>query len=387
MNEVELAAVFFATLLALLASWSPANYQTIDRDWIVPTTPKLQLAQLMTLLEVSTNFNHAYQKWNATGRPLGGKLEKRLQQISDLSHNYGLSATQMVRSEENRLSVQNALKDLWDELSTPAKSTSKLLILLPILTHLIALSIGIDATRWLFTNSFGIGLFVFATALTLLSLKYQRRNPLVASRLKTLSAHRASLFVFLSVCIWQPSIQGVVLASVGALLIGDSWSALLAQSNQESLRNRKFEHTWELTIVIAALQTGLGWNEVLQLVESHVSEEERQELIEIRFRIEQGALPAIAFSSSALWSDIGQSLTYAQNEGSKIVPVLNALRESTIREYKNFQEIRLRRQAQVLTVVVSALQLPAFLALGLVPIAAEPIFELVNQFSSTIAVT
>jgi hypothetical protein len=172
-----------------------------------------------------------------------------------------------------------------------------------------------------------------------------------------------------------------------SLLVGEIWETFQKQSHKEKLRERKFQNTWGMGIVIAALDTGMSWNSVLELIELGLEELDRVEIQEIRRRIEQGVTPEEAFLKSELWSEIGTSLTFAQNEGARITPVLRALRDKVIDDYQSAREIRIRKQSQLLTVAVSALQLPAFIAVGLVPIVAEPIMAMISQFSSTVLIS
>lgn len=384
MNNGELLIVFFGSFVMVLAGWNPARTPTFAKDKLESVTSEPNLAQLHALLEVSPNFQGAFQKWNS-GMESNGELDTRLQQVMRLSQNHGLSAAALVEYLEQRRALLTHLQRQWEEFSAPAKATSKLLIVLPILTHMIALSIGIQATTWIFTNTLGIVLLCSALLLISASVYIQRRNPFQEIRTSSWNAEQAAIASFLVICIWQPTVQGVVIAFVFSLIVLDAWSVVLNQSKAEQLREERFDHTWHLKIIIAALQTGMNWTTALELIEGELKDARQQEIQEIRLRIEQGATPEEAFSKSELWSDIATTLSYAQRDGARVVPVLSALLSSVLHEYRSMQEIRIRKRSQLLTVVVSAFQLPAFIAVGLVPIAAEPITTLLQQFSSTVS--
>jgi Flp pilus assembly protein TadB len=384
-SDVELVAVFVLALSLIVIGWNPTVYTSQSRETrSIQSTP--ELVQLIALVDVSANFNEAYAKWKSSDRVLDDEIARRLEQVRRLSLTYGVSAGTLVTQLEQVHKLQQSLRTQWDELSSGAKATSKLLTFLPIATHVISYSIGIEATAWMFSNPFGFGLIALALILTLISQKIQKLNPFSAIKVTTLSSRTASTLTLIGVVIWQPSVQGLVLAVVLSLLVKDAWHRLVNESANNRLRSQKFKLTWELTVLATALQAGLSWNEALKLVVNEVDDDAKRELEEVLHRIEQGASAKEAFSRSVLWSDIATSLTYAQADGSKVVPVLNSLKETTIRMERNFQEIRLRKRAQLLTVAVTALQLPAFFAVGLVPIAAEPITELLSQFSSTVAI-
>jgi Flp pilus assembly protein TadB len=384
-SDVELVVVFVLALSLIVIGWNPTVYTSQSRETrSIQSTP--ELVQLIALVDVSANFNEAYAKWKSSDRVLDDEIARRLEQVRRLSLTYGVSAGTLVTQLEQVHKLQQSLRTQWDELSSGAKATSKLLTFLPIATHVISYSIGIEATAWMFSNPFGFGLIALALILTLISQKIQKLNPFSAIKVTTLSSRTASTLTLIGVVIWQPSVQGLVLAVVLSLLVKDAWHRLVNESANNRLRSQKFKLTWELTVLATALQAGLSWNEALKLVVNEVDDDAKRELEEVLHRIEQGASAKEAFSRSVLWSDIATSLTYAQADGSKVVPVLNSLKETTMRMERNFQEIRLRKRAQLLTVAVTALQLPAFFAVGLVPIAAEPITELLSQFSSTVAI-
>lgn len=383
MNPSELFITFICSFVIILAGWNPAKTQRASIEKLDRVNHDSNLAQLHALLEVSPNFQVAFQKWISQST-IDSDLDARLQQVLRLSQNHGLSAAALVKYLEQRKELQEHLYRQWDEFSSPAKATSKLLIALPIVTHVIALSLGIHATVWMFSNMIGLGLFLCAILLSYASIYIQRRNPFKEIRTSSWSAGQAAIAVFLVICIWQPVIQGIIVAAIISLIVLDAWSVLLNQSKEERLREERFDHTWQLNIVICALKTGMNWPAALELIEGELRDSRRQEIYEIRLRLEQGATPEEAFSKSELWSDIAKTLSYAQRDGARLVPVLNALASSIMNDYKSVQEIRIRKRSQMLTVVVSALQLPAFIAVGLVPIAAEPIAALLQQFSSTV---
>lgn len=386
-SDVERAVIFFCILILCIAIWNPVTYRKNTSGRLDTHVGKLNLVQLIALLEILPNFPLAYQKWNPNDTPLDPTLKERLGQVGYLSQNYGLSAAELVSNLQKVEALKYQIQSQWDEFSTPAKSTSKLLTVLPIITHLFALSIGIKATEWLITSSFGIALLVFASILTFASFRIQARDPFKTPRTIAITSNRAMGLVFVTTCIWQPSIPGVVFALLISLLVGEFWALFQQQSRKERLRERKFQNIWDLGIVIAALDTGMSWNSVLELLEIGLQGLEKVEIAEIRRRIEQGATPEEAFLKSELWSAIGMSLTFAQSEGARITPVLRALRDNAIHEYQSAREIRVRKQSQLLTVSVSALQLPAFIAVGLVPIVAEPLLGIIEQFSSTVLVS
>ncbi|MEN9923549.1 MAG: hypothetical protein RIS09_1063, partial [Actinomycetota bacterium] len=366
MSDVELVVVFVLALSLIVIGWNPTVYTSQSRETrSIQSTP--ELVQLIALVDVSANFNEAYAKWKSSDRVLDDEIARRLEQVRRLSLTYGVSAGTLVTQLEQVHKLQQSLRTQWDELSSGAKATSKLLTFLPIATHVISYSIGIEATAWMFSNPFGFGLIALALILTLISQKIQKLNPFSAIKVTTLSSRTASTLTLIGVVIWQPSVQGLVLAVVLSLLVKDAWHRLVNESANNRLRSQKFKLTWELTVLATALQAGLSWNEALKLVVNEVDDDAKRELEEVLHRIEQGASAKEAFSRSVLWSDIATSLTYAQADGSKVVPVLNSLKETTIRMERNFQEIRLRKRAQLLTVAVTALQLPAFFAVGLVP--------------------
>lgn len=385
MSDVELVVVFVLALSLIVIGWNPTVYTSQSRETrSIQSTP--ELIQLIALVEVSANFNEAYAKWKSSDQVLDPEIARQLEQIRRLSLTYGVSAGALVTQLEQVHKLQQSLRAQWDELSSGAKATSKLLTFLPIATHLISYSIGIEATAWMFSNPFGFGLIALALILTLISQKIQKLNPFTAIKVTTLSSRTASTLTLIGVVIWQPSVQGLVIAVILSLLMKDAWQRLVNESANNRLRSQKFKLTWELTVLATALQAGLSWNEALKLVVNEVDDDARAELEEVLHRIEQGASAKEAFSRSVLWSDIATSLSYAQADGSKVVPVLNSLKETTMSMERNFQEIRLRKRAQLLTVAVTGLQLPAFFVVGLVPIAAEPITELLSQFSSTVSI-
>ena len=387
MSDIERTVIFFCMFTFSIAIWNPATYKKNSSGRRSTNQGKLNLAQLIALLEVLPNFPLAYQKWNPDDIQIDQTLKERLGQVGFLSQNYGLSAAELVRNIQKVELLKSKIESQWDEFSTPAKSTSKLLLVLPIITHLFALSIDIRATEWLVTTSFGIALVVLATILIIVSFRIQARDPFKTPRAIALSSRQAMGLVFITTCIWQPSIPGVVFAIFISLLVGEFWVSFQEQSQSERLRERKFHNTWEMGIVIAALDTGMSWNSVLELLEFGLEGSDKVEIQEIRRRIEQGTTPEEAFLKSDLWSAIGTSLTFAQSEGARITPVLRALRDNVINEYQSSREIRVRKQSQLLTVSVSALQLPAFIAVGLVPIVAEPLTGIIQQFSSTVLVS
>ena len=387
MSDVERTFIFICILVLSIAIWNPVTYRKNSSGRLSTNRGKLNLAQLIALLEVLPNFSLAYQKWNPDDAPLDQTLKVRLGQVGYLSQNYGLSAAELVINIQRVEALKSQIKSQWDEFSTPAKSTSKLLLVLPIFTHLFALGIGIKATEWLITTSFGITLLVLASILIIASLRIQARDPFKSPRTVALTSSQAMGLVFITTFIWQPSIPGAVFALFIALLVGEFWVSFQEQSQSERLRELKFQNTWEMGIVIAALDTGMSWNSVLELLEYGLEDLDKIEIQEIRRRIEQGATPEEAFLKSDLWSAIGTSLTFAQSEGARITPVIRALRDNVINEYQSAREIRVRKQSQLLTVSVSALQLPAFIAVGLVPIVAEPLMGIIEQFSSTVLVS
>jgi len=386
-NDFERAVIFFCILVICITIWNPATYKKNTSGRVSTNVGKLNLVQLIALLEVLPNFPLAYQKWNPHDTPLEPTLNARLIEVGYLSQNYGLSAAELVRNLQRVEALKYQTQSQWDEFSTPAKSTSRLLTFLPVITHLFALSIGIKATDWLVTTSFGIALLGFASLLIFASFRIQARDPFKMPRDSAFTSRQAMGLVFITCCIWQPSIPGIVFALLVSLLVGEIWETFQKQSHKEKLRERKFQNTWGMGIVIAALDTGMSWNSVLELIELGLEELDRVEIQEIRRRIEQGVTPEEAFLKSELWSEIGTSLTFAQNEGARITPVLRALRDKVIDDYQSAREIRIRKQSQLLTVAVSALQLPAFIAVGLVPIVAEPIMAMISQFSSTVLIS
>lgn len=307
----------------------------------------------------------------------------RIEQISDLTRRYGISASLLVSELITTIQNQRLISHKWKESMAAPKTASLLLFLIPIPLLAGATASGLEIFDWILWHPIGRFVFLIGFAISVFSgWRLKRASPLKKSqesKIPKISAKLAGGLLAAGMYAISPNFWGLLLGGFLFLIVQHNWYRFQTLADLQASKELTDLRPRVVTELAAAVTAGLDWKTAVSAVE--LPSKFQGEWSDIHQRIAWGVSVPAAFSNSS-WNQISTVVDQALRTGA---PISNALFElaghwQRARLSSALTEIEQRAAKNV--VWVTLLQLPAFILMGLIPLVAASIFPLLKVFGN-----
>ena len=315
------------------------------------------------LPEDSNNFDSIYKD----------KIARYLQ----INKEYGISLIPLIEhlisTEQDR---QKIVREL-DSRSSTASGASTTLIFMPILMWLISTSLEINVFEFIFTP-FGILIMAIGCLLTFVSrvtIDRTKKRALLLPEFKRqveINPKFAAVITLVTIFLFSSNFAGFVIGVAAATLVNEFWIHI--PKHQTLLIIKQLDEKTELLRILALLiETGITWTVALRACDS-------PELIKVSHRIEMGQSPAIAFENSEFWQEVGRLIANSVLRGTPVAQDLFRLSDEYRQQVLSYRIERVEQFAGRLIIPVNLLQIPAFILVGIVPMIAPMVIQILEGF-------
>lgn len=385
----ELTAVSALLAFAFMLFWWPANPPHNHRLVKKKLPPHEHAARLLSQLrsEVLTaaDVDSALVAVGWSDELVPQDCAKRMRAITALVAEYGCRPSTLIDALSEFTANVESLHQRWSTASAAAYSTSFTLICMPAILWLLGEGLGSHAFAWLISNAAGwsclfIGVLLSVTArwslrwLTRRAVRPHRRSPMALP-----SPQIVGVVAFVTPLLFWTDIYGLVLGIVARLVVSWLWQ----QHEQMSLID-SVEAAWSAVVLACTLDTGLDWLRAVRATATVVEPELRTTFERVAQRLEWGIDPMQAFGDVASELEgICSALITTYRSGAPISQSLIAIsKASQLQQHARNLE-RVEKLGALAVVPVAALQLPAFVICGVVPLAVTQLLPMLGLITST----
>jgi Flp pilus assembly protein TadB len=164
------------------------------------------------------------------------------------------------------------------------------------------------------------------------------------------------------------------------------WNQLTSKQSQLLEREIVKARPRVATVLAVAVTAGASWDRAVDLAASEIPVAALEDWKAINQRIKWGVPVPQAFSEgSGDWQQIAVVVDQTLRTGAPLAGALFALSNYWQEASYSEQVNQIERKASRMVVLVTLLQLPAFILLGLVPLVAASLIPLFEIFLSTTA--
>jgi Flp pilus assembly protein TadB len=387
LDELSLIAALLAGLLIMW--WWPSSPPVVQKrsEWRDPwEAAEALLSALTAELQVAVDLESALRRVGWDPATLPPDVSRRTDQACQLTAELGVSGDQLLAAISLEVRSRLELRARWETASAAATSTSVMLMLLPLAMWGLAEGLGIHATVWLTSSSIGWACVVVSLLLTALSrvilsrLAQRALLPAKAPQLGIVTAATAGNVMVVAAVALKTDIVGLLLGIVIRLVVVTQWSRLKAASSHEAAR----DVAWAHVCIASALTSGSDWMTAVKRAAECVDGALSDQLAAVAQRLEWGVEPQDAFRGDMPSLDgIARAIEQTHASGAPISDALiRSARSSTAQHHADALK-RVERFASFAVIPVTALQLPAFVLIGLVPVVVTQLQPLLSAFSST----
>lgn len=390
MDEQSLVAVLFASVV-ILWWWPTAPVAGLLSSAKVKSVDGAQaLAQLRAELMSASDFASAAEATRFDASVFSLRTQQRLSQISMLHSRYGSVSSVLLDAIIEDEQCERELLRRWSAAVAGAHSSSIVLIVMPVLMWLIAQGLGTPAVSWLVDSAAGFacliagGLLIGLSRFSLRRLETfalnKRKIRSASSARRVLTAEEAANLVFLLALFLKPDVLGIAIALATRGALGRYWSRLPARASAE----KHSDVSWLCAVLAANLHAGLDWLRSVRIAAELDGSRLSADLNIVAQRLEWGLEPTEAFVGISVDLDpVLLALAQTRRSGAPITEVLVSRSHAIRIEAHGRGCERVEKLGAAAVVPVAALQLPAFVLLGLVPFVAAQLGPMLSGFSST----
>lgn len=374
----------------LMLWWWPLSPRLESHS--APTSSDLLVAaeQMLTRLEaelmVARDFDSALEsvQWRAFALP--SDIQRRLEQAQAVVGEHGASGLPFVAALSRRVQEQIELRSRWETAAAAAHSASLMLLILPTALWALAEGLGVHAVSWLIGSAggwiciaVGLGLTVIARVVLRL-LRRTALEPRASSRVVPISSAAASVSAGIAVLSLKSDAVGMALGVAVGLAVSHVWSRLEWNAGRVPPRDL----SWVSIALATSLDAGLDWFSAISVAAECVDGDLKSRLVAIAQRLEWGIEPAAAFAGEDVGlAEIGAAISQTHSSGAPISHALFRAASSVSAHSHAAAVKRVEKIASFAVVPVTALQLPAFILLGLLPVVITQLQPLLTAFSSS----
>lgn len=388
MDELTAVSVLLATAI-IMWWWPSSSWQLPSRSSKrLPTHDRVEqlLSQLQSEVQVAAGLEAALEAAGWRESEVPETFARRMRDVAELVSEHGCRSSQLIEVLAVSAKQLQQAHQRWSSASAAAYSTSLTLLVMPVLLWALAEGLGSHALTWLVASSGGWICLVVAAALTVGARRWLRwlERTALAPRRRTAvrlpSSDVVGIAAFVTPLLFRTDIYGL-LVGVAARLATD-W---LWQGHQQVARAVPADEVaWATSVLAATLDAGLDWLRAVRITAEVVQPALTDALERVAQRLEWGIDPFEAFGDIAPEFDhVCAALVSTYRTGAPIAQSL----------FKIAQTIQQREHAATLTrieklgassiVPVAALQLPAFVIVGIVPLAVTQLLPMLGLISST----
>ena len=385
----ELTAVSVLLALGLMLLWWPSNPPEVQRLTRKQRPPDEHAAQLLSQLQsgvlTAADIESALTAIGWSDEEVPQECARRMRAIIALAGEYGCRSSVLIDNLTLRTAHHQQAQQRWSTASAAAYSTSVTLMCMPTILWLLSEGLGSHAFAWLVSNVAGwicltLGLLLTVAArwvlrmLTRAALRPPRTIPLALP-----SPRIVGVMAFATPLLFWTDIYGLVLGITARLVIVWLW-----QQHEQDSRIDANEAAWAAIVRGCILETVLDWLRAVRATATVVEPELRDALERVAQRLEWGIDPLEAFSDVAPELEgICSALTTTYRTGAPIVQSLYGISQASQHQQHARNLERAEKIGALAIVPVAALQLPAFVISGVVPLAVTQLLPMLGLITST----
>jgi tight adherence protein B len=164
------------------------------------------------------------------------------------------------------------------------------------------------------------------------------------------------------------------------LAVSQVWSQLEWNAGRVPARDL----SWVSTALATSLDAGLDWFSAISVAAECADGDLKLRLVAIAQRLEWGIEPSAAFAGEDFGlAEISAAISQTHSSGAPISHALFRTASAVSAQSHAGSLKRVEKLASFAVVPVTALQLPAFIVLGLVPVVITQLQPLLTAFSSS----
>ena len=385
----ELTAISVLLACGLMLVWWPANPPEVQRPSRKKPPPDEHAAQLLTQLQsevlAAADIESALAAVGWSDEEVPQDCANRMRAIIVLAAEYGCRSSILIDDLSLRAMQLQNVRQRWSTASAAAYSTSVTLACMPAILWLLGEGLGSHAFAWLVSNAAGwvclfLGLLLTVAArwvlrmLTRAALRPPRTVPLALP-----SPRIVGVMAFATPLLFWTDIRGLVLGIAARLVILWLW-----QQHERDSRIHANDAAWAANVLGCILETGLDWLRAVRATAELVEPELRDAFERVAQRLEWGIDPLEAFSDVAPELDgICSALITTYRSGAPIAQSLFGISHAGQHQQHARNLERAEKIGALAIVPVAALQLPAFVISGVVPLAVTQLLPMLGLITST----
>ena len=383
MGGLELAAGLVA-LLVYLWWWPVMRWEKAPNS---PSSSALGMSQsevmseLLVQCSLSPSVTAAIEDSLELFALLAPQRAALIAHAAELERHFGIATRDLLHWIHARVLADVAEQQRWEESTAAARTTSLVLLAMPVVFLGVASSLGIPAHEWLFTTPGGWVCLVVGVGLTVAARRLMSRlQPTfqVAQTKRIFDPTKAAVLAGIAVVLFRSDFLGIVTATMTAITVHHWWrSYLLSQRTLSLFQEQEIFH---VVVATHLADSGFSWVEGIEAA----IENDSGELEAVLQRLRWGVDPEIALSSSAgVWHEVSKIFGASARHGIAVVDLLRVQTNNWIAALESHRMTVIEKRAAVAVVPVSLLQLPAFIIVGVVPVVVTQISSIADVFFST----
>ncbi|MEN9711447.1 MAG: hypothetical protein RL441_1439 [Actinomycetota bacterium] len=370
--------------------WWPVSPRLEPRSVPANSDPLAAAEQMLTRLEaelmVASDFDSALESVQWRTYALRPDIQRGLEQAQAVVGEHGASGVPFVAALARRVHEQIDLRSRWETAAAAAHSASLMLLILPTALWALAEGLGVHAVSWLIGSTGGwmcIAVGLGLTGIARVVLRLLRRSalePRSSSRVVPISSAAASVSAGIAVLSLRSDAVGIAFCVGVGLAVSHVWSRLEWNAGRVQARDL----SWVSIALATSLDAGLDWFSAINVAAECADGDLKLRLVAIAQRLEWGIEPSAAFAGEDFGlAEIGAAISQTHSSGAPISHALFRAAASASAKSHAQSLKRVEKLASFAVVPVTALQLPAFIVLGLVPVVITQLQPLLTAFSSS----